>query len=118
MSSPPPAPYSRYRAFGDLVAFSGQVATQDGKLIPGGFLAELHQCLANLSRLLEEAGLTPSDIVKTTVFLTDIADWPALNGPWMEFFAEPRPAMTATAVSALPVVSHAEVEAWAVPPAR
>jgi 2-iminobutanoate/2-iminopropanoate deaminase len=118
MSSTPPAPYSRFREFGDLVAFSGQVGTQDGKLVAGGFLPELHQCLANLSRLLEQAGLTPSDIVKTTVFLADIADWPTLNGPWMEFFAEPRPARTAIAVSGLPFGARVEVEAWAVRPAR
>ena len=116
--STPPAPYSPFRAFGDLMTFSGQVGTKDGKLVPGGFLAELHQCLANLSRLLEQAGVSPSDIVKTTVFLADINDWPTLNGPWMEFFAEPRPARTAVAVSELPFGARVEIEAWAVRPSR
>jgi 2-iminobutanoate/2-iminopropanoate deaminase len=112
--STPPAPYSPFRAFGDLIAFSGQVGTKDGKLVPGGFLPELHQCLANLSRLLDQAGLQKTDIVKTTVFLADIADWPTLNGPWIEFFPEPRPARTAIAVRALPFGARVEVEAWAV----
>ncbi len=114
----PPAPYSPFRAFGDLVAFAGQIGTKDGKLVPGGFLPELEQSLANLSRLLEQAGLTKADIVKTTVFLADIADWPALNGPWIEFFPEPRPARTAVAVSGLPFGGRVEIEAWAVRPSR
>jgi len=116
--STPPAPYSPFRAFGDLVAFAGQVGARDGKLVPGGFLPELDQCLANLSRLLEQAGLTKADVVKTTVFLADIADWAALNVPWIEFFPEPRPARTAIAVSALPFGGRVEVEAWAVRPSR
>jgi len=119
MSSTPPAPYSRFREFGDLVAFSGQVGTQDGKLVAGGFLPELHQCLANLSRLLEQAGLTPSDIVQDHRLpgrhrgLAD-AQWtlgwnssPSRVQPW-----------TAIAVSGLPFGARVEVEAWAVRPAR
>jgi len=112
--STPPAPYSPFRAFGDLVAFAGQVGLRDGRLVPGGFLPELQQCLENLDRLLAEAGVKRSDIVKTTVFLADIADWPALNPPWIEFFADPRPARTAIAVSALPFGGRVEIEAWAV----
>ena len=116
--STPAAPYSPFRAFGDMVAFAGQVGTMDGKLVAGGFLPELQQCLANLSRLLDQAGLARSDVVKTTVFLADIADWPALNGPWIEFFPEPRPARTAIAVSGIPFGGRVEVEAWAVRPSR
>ena len=87
---------------------------KDGKLVPGGFLPELQQCLANLSHWLEQAGLTKTDIVKTTVLLADIADWPVLNGPWIEFFPEPRPTRTAYAVSGLPFGARVEIEAWAV----
>ena len=113
-----PAPYSPFREFGEMVAFAGQVGTRDGTLVPGGFLPELHQCLANLSRLLDQAGVKKSDVVKTTVFLADIRDWPTLNGPWVEFFPEPRPARTAIAVSGLPFGGHVEIEAWAVRPQR
>lgn len=112
------APYSPFRAFGDLVAFSGQVGLREGKLVPGGFLPELQQCLENLSRLLEQAGVKRTDIVKTTVFLADIADWPTLNPPWIEYFGDPPPARTAVAVSALPYGARVEVEAWAVGPSR
>ena len=114
----PPAPYSPFREFGGMVAFAGQVGTKDGKLVPGGFLPELHQCLANLSALLEKAGLAKSDIVKTTVFMADIADWAALNGPWIEFFPEPRPARTAVAVNGIPFGGRVEIEVWAQRPSR
>jgi 2-iminobutanoate/2-iminopropanoate deaminase len=116
--STPPAPYSPFREFGGMVAFAGQVGLRDGKLVPGGFLPELQQCLQNLSAVLEKAGLKKSDVVKTTVFLADISDWPALNGPWIDFFPEPRPARTAIAVRGIPFGGRVEVEAWAVRPSH
>ena len=109
-------PYSPHRAIGAIVAFSGQIGQRDGALVPGGFLEELRQALANLGRLIEGAGLTRADVIKTTVFLVDIADWDRLNGPYMEFFGEPLPARTALAVSALPRGARVEIEAWAVRP--
>lgn len=113
-----PAPYSPTRILGDLVAVSGQVGVKDGAIVPGGFLPELHQCLANLRALLEGLGLTTADVIKTNVYLADIADWGRLNVPYIDFFAEPRPARTAVAVAALPMGARVEIEAWAVRRAR
>jgi len=109
-------PYSPYRSAGSLVAFSGQIGQRDGSLVPGGFVEELRQALANLGTLIEDAGLTRADVFKTTVFLADIADWGRLNEPYVEFFGSPLPARTALAVAALPRGARVEIEAWALRP--
>lgn len=99
---------------GELVALSGQVGIRDGNLVGGGFLAELEQALLNLDAVLLEAGLARGDVIKTNVYLTEIADWSSLNEPYAKFFGEPYPARTALAVAALPLGAHVEIEAWAV----
>jgi len=109
-------PYSPVRRIGDLVALSGQTGVRDGTLVGGGFLAELHQTLENIGRLLDGAGLLRSDVIKVNVYLTDIADWERLNQPYADFFGEPFPARTALAVAALPGGAHMEIEAWAIRP--
>ena len=109
-------PYSPARRVGALVALSGQIGTREGSLVPGGFLAELQQALANLGSLLETCGLRRADVIKTNVYLADIADWARLNEPYVAFFGEPLPARTALAVAALPLDAKVEIEAWAVSP--
>lgn len=109
-------PYSPVRRIGDVVAFSGQVGERDGQLVAGGFLPELRQALANLGHLIESAGLSRGDVLKTNVYLVDIADWARLNDPYVQFFGEPLPARTALAVAALPHGAQVEIEAWAVRP--
>ncbi len=109
-------PYSPVRRIGALVALSGQIGLHDGTLVPGGFLAELQQALANVGALLESAGLRRADVIKTNVYLVDIADWERLNQPYVEFFEDPLPARTALAVAALPGGARVEIEAWAVGP--
>jgi len=84
--------------------------------VSGGFTAELRQALENLGNLLETSGLRRTDVIKTTVYLVDIADWERLNEPYVEFFREPLPARTALAVAALPLRARVEIEAWAVNP--
>jgi 2-iminobutanoate/2-iminopropanoate deaminase len=109
-------PYTPARRIGALVALSGQIGVREGNLVPGGFLAELRQTLTNLGDLLETAGLRRADVIKTNVFLVDIADWERLNQPYVEFFGDPLPARTALAVAALPRGALVEIEAWAVSP--
>ena len=107
-------PLSPMRRRVELVALSGHTGGRDGALVGGGFLPELHQVLANLGRVLDEAGLSKRDVIKVNVYLTDIADLPRLNQPYAEFFGEPYPARTAVAVVALPGGARVEIEAWAV----
>ena len=79
----------------------------------GGVAAELVQAFANLSAILGSKGATLKDVVKTTVFLTDIAEFEAMNATYVAAFAEHRPARTAVAVAALPRGASVELEAWA-----
>jgi len=106
---------------GDWVVTSGQIGlgTDDSGaagLVPGGTVAELRQALQNLAEVLAVEGATPPDVVKTTLFLVDMADFAAVNEVWVEFFTEHRPVRSAVAVAALPLGARAEVEAWAYAP--
>ena len=64
--------------------------------------------------VLSDAGVTREQVIKVNVYLADLADWPALNGPYSEFFGSSLPARTAFATSALPFGARVEIEAWAV----
>src|SRR5213592_3256517 len=75
---------------------------------------ELEQTLQNLSNVLAGAGVTREQVIKVNVYLADLADWSALNGPYAEFFGSWLPARTAFATSALPLGARVEIEAWAV----
>ena len=67
-----------------------------------------------LGNVLAEAGVTREQVIKVNVYLADLADWPALNGPYAAFFGSSLPARTAFAISALPLGARVEIEAWAV----
>ncbi len=111
----PVGPFSPWRRIGQTIALSGQVGLgDDGKLVEGGFGPELEQTLRNLSSVLADAGVTRDQVIKVNVYLVDIADWPALNGPYAAFFGASLPARTAFAVAALPLGARVEIEAWAV----
>ncbi len=108
-------PFSPWRRIGQTVAISGQIGLDDdGKLVEGGFVAELEQTLRNLGNVLAGAGLAREQVIKVNVYLADIADWPGLNGPYAAFFGSSLPARTAFAISALPFGARVEIEAWAV----
>src|SRR5436190_23325971 len=80
-----------YRA-GDLIFVSGQVAFGgDGKLVPGGIEAEARQTLDNIAAALEQAGASLADVVKVTVWLTDLADLPAFNAIYATYFPTAAP---------------------------
>lgn len=109
----PVGPYTPLvRAGGWLVA-SGQLGLVDGALTPGAAPAQLRQAIANLERLLGAAGASLGDVVKTTVFLTDMADYAAMNEAYTAAFGDHRPARSAVAVAGLPLGAAIEIEAWA-----
>ena len=121
--SPALGPYSPVRRVGDWVITSGQIGLATGAdgssaLVDGDTVPQLRQALDNLAALLGDEGATLGDVVKTTVYMVDMGDYPAVNEVWVEYFTEDRPARSAVAVSALPGGARVEVEAWAYLPAR
>jgi 2-iminobutanoate/2-iminopropanoate deaminase len=109
----PVGPYTPIVRAGDWLVCSGQVGLAKGGLVDGGVGAQVTQAIANLAALLESEGATLADVVKTTVFLVDIADYGAMNEAYIAAFGDHRPARSAVAVAALPIGALAEVEAWA-----
>ncbi len=108
----PVGPYSPIVRAGDWLVTAGQLGVVDGELVEG-IEAQTAQCMTNLRTLLEAEGSGMNAIVKTTVFLADIADWPKMNGPYEEALGDHRPARSAFAVGALPRGALVEIEAWA-----
>ena len=105
-------PYSQATITGDLVFSAGQVALDpsSGTVIEGGIEEQTRQVLANLSAVLEAAGTTMSRVIKTTVFLTDMADFPAMNTIYAEAFDDHKPARSTVAVAGLPLGVLVEIE--------
>jgi len=100
---------------GDLLFVSGQVPLRDGTLLADApFGEQAQQVLANVTARLEEHGGSLADVVKCTVYLTDMADFDEFNRHYAAAFAEPYPARTAVAVAALPFGVRVEVDAFAV----
>ncbi len=108
----PAPPYSPIVRAGEWLVTAGQLGVVDGELLEG-IEAQTAQCMANLRTLLEGEGSSLAAIVKTTIFLADIADWPAMNGPYLAALGDHRPARSAFAVAALPRGALVEIEAWA-----
>ena len=111
----PVGPYAQAVDTGSLVFCAGQIGLDpaSGKLVSGGTVAELEQAVANLAAVLAAAGLRLDDVVKTTVFLVDLADGPAMNAAYAKAFAPPYPARSTVGVRALPAGARIEVEAIA-----
>jgi len=109
-------PYSVAIRSGDFVFASGQLGLdpKSGNLVQGGVEAETRQALTNLQNVLTEAGSGIEQIVKTIVFLRDIADFPKMNAVYGEFFHENPPARSTVQVAALPKAGAVEIEATAV----
>ena len=92
---------------------SGQVGVRDGRLVPEGTAGQLRQAIENLRGLLEAEGASLTDVVKTTVFLLHMRDYPEMNSAYEAAFGDHRPARSAVAVVELPIGALVEVEAWA-----
>jgi 2-iminobutanoate/2-iminopropanoate deaminase len=109
----PVGPYTPIVRAGDWLICSGQVGLRAGSLVDGGVAAQIAQAIANLESLLVREGSDLAAVVKTTVFLADIADYAAMNDAYIAAFGNHRPARSAFAVAALPLDARVEIEAWA-----
>ena len=113
----PPAigPYSQAVQAGEFVFVSGQIPVKaDGLLVQGDLKAQTEQCLQTVREILQAAGLTLGDVVKTTVYLTDMSQFGPMNDAYMKAFSRPFPARATVQVSALPKGAAVEIEAIAI----
>jgi 2-iminobutanoate/2-iminopropanoate deaminase len=108
-------PYSQGIAIDGFVFCSGQLGLDPatGELVAGGVEAEAERALRNLVAVLDAAGASMADVVKTTIFLADIADFAAVNAVYARHVPEPPPARSTFAVGALPKGGRVEIEAIA-----
>lgn len=108
----PVAPYSPAIDAGDTIYLSGQIAldSETGKIIDGGVVAEAELVFKNIRSVLAEAGLEMDSVVKSTVFLTDLTNFAAINPFFAENFSEPRPARSTIQVAGLPLGAQIEIE--------
>lgn len=104
-------PYSQAVSLGDLVFTSGQVGIDPatGQLVEG-FEAQVHQVMANLEAVLATAGCGFADVVKTTIYVTDLTNFPVLNQIYGEAMGEHRPARSTVEVPHLPAGALVEID--------
>ena len=109
-------PYSQAVEAGNVVYVSGQLPIDPaaGTYAEGGIKELTAQSLTNIKHILEQAGLTMDNVVKTSVFLADMADFAEMNEVYAQFFTAPFPARSAVAVKTLPKASRIEIECIAV----
>ena len=107
-------PYSQALAAGPFVFLSGQIPmTAAGELVAGDIVVQTVQVIQNLKAVLAAAGLALRDVVKTTVYLADMADFKEMNRTYAEFFPEHPPARTTIQAAALPRGVAVEIDAIA-----
>ncbi|MBM3137810.1 MAG: RidA family protein [Chloroflexi bacterium] len=106
-------PYSQGIEVGCFMFLSGQLGLvpETGELVEGGVEEQTRQSLTNLKSIIESKGHSMNNVVKTTVFLKDMADFPKMNAVYAEFFANEPPARSTVAVAALPKDGLVEIEA-------
>ncbi len=109
-------PYSQAVQAGNMVFVSGQLPVDPatGAFAGEDITAQTRQSLTNVKSILEEAGFSMADVVKTTVLLANMGDFAAMNAVYAEFFSAPFPARAAFAVKDLPKAALVEIEAVAV----
>lgn len=110
------APYTPSVRAGDWIIVSGQLGAVDGRLVGPGVPEQTSRALANLRSQLESHGAGLQDVAKTTVFLTDMAAFAAMNEAYVAAFGGHRPARSTIGVAALPAGAAVEIEAWAFAP--
>ena len=104
--------YSQAILVRNLVYTSGQIPIDPatGSFVEGGIKQQTRQSLTNVKAILEEVGLSMSNVVKTTVFMADMNDFADMNAVYADFFTEPYPARSAVAVKTLPKGALVEIE--------
>ena len=113
---PPTLPFPEGAAVGPLVFLSGQLGNVPGTLalVPGGLRAEARQALENIATVLRAQDLELANLVRCTVMLADMAEWPAFNEVYADFFAgHPLPARSAFGCSGLALGARVEIECTA-----
>ena len=105
-------PYSQAIKVGNIIYTSGQLPIDPatGVFPEGDIKDQTRQSLTNVKAIIEEAGLTMANVVKTTVFMADMNDFADMNSVYAEFFSEPYPARSAVAVKTLPKDALVEIE--------
>ncbi|MBE6322801.1 MAG: RidA family protein [Bacteroidales bacterium] len=105
-------PYSQAIRVGNFVYTSGQIPLDPatGAFVEGGIKEQTRQALTNIKAILEEAGTSMDNVVKTTVFMANMDDFADMNAVYAEFFTEPYPARSAVAVKSLPKGALIEIE--------
>ena len=110
----PVGPYSQVVQVGDLFFLAGQIPlTAEGTMLEGDIAAQTRQVMENLKAVLHASGLNMNHIVKTTIFLADIADFDAVNKIYGEYFQQPFPARSTIQAGKLPKNARVEIDAIA-----
>lgn len=109
-------PYSQAILMGNMLYASGQLGLDPatGNFVPGGVTEQTEQVFKNIRAILEEAGLTIANVVKTTCFLADMSDFAAMNAVYEKQFTGDFPARSAVAVKTLPKKGLVEIEIIAI----
>ena len=109
-------PYSQAVKANGFLYLSGQTPLDpsSGQLVQGSVEVQTERVMENLKAVLAEAGLAPSDVVKTSIYLTDMADFSRVNGVYGRYFGESRPARSTFQVAGLPMGASVEIDAIAV----
>jgi 2-iminobutanoate/2-iminopropanoate deaminase len=109
-------PYSQAVRVGSTVYCAGQIPLdpRSGQIVPGDISVQTRRVLENITAILKAEGITFQNIVKTTIFLTDLADFQAVNEIYASYFTQAPPARSTVQVSALPKGARVEIEAIAV----
>ena len=109
-------PFSDGVRVGNMIYLSGQlgVTPADFKLVEGGIEAETHQMFANIKNILEANGSSLANVVKCTVMMQDIGEWPKFNTIYVTYFPNEKPARSAFGANGLALGASVEMECWAV----
>jgi 2-iminobutanoate/2-iminopropanoate deaminase len=105
----PVGPYSQAIESNGFVFLSGQIGLKDGGLVEG-IEAQTRQALTNLSSVLQEAGLSSANVVKTTIFIINMEDYQTVNAIYKEWTVDPAPARSTIGVNKLPAGALVEIE--------
>jgi 2-iminobutanoate/2-iminopropanoate deaminase len=112
-------PFSPAVRVGKMIYLSGQIATTlatPRAVVAGGIEPETRQVMENIKEVLEKNGASMDDVVKCTVMLADIREWPAMNSVYTTYFSKNKPARSAFAASGLALGARVEIECWALAP--
>ncbi len=111
----PVGPYSQVVKAGGFLFLAGQIPlTSENVMNDGDVVAQAHQVMKNLQAVLEKAGATLNQVVKTTIFLEDLNDFEAVNQVYAQYFQEPYPARSTIQAARLPKGARLEIDAIAI----